>query len=162
MIQSIPQSEPCVTFDDGSAINASEFLYNISQFSPSALSDYRFQCLVKMAFKEDRSDALMAARDRASEIAQSVNPTQGFAYWRPPSYPPQPQPSPQPVIVFSPQISVNPSFQNSPTTTATTTTTTTQTQPVTTPQSTQTAMSGTQVTIAMLLAAIVLALVVGE
>lgn len=123
---------PVVDIGNGETVSAAEFFAKVQQCAPLALSDQRWMYLAKMAFVENRPDALMLAKQQAQQIqrGQLVGndgagmmlhhppqpaPTFPSTYAHPAPYQPaQPQP-----IVFAPQIQVRPTiaptFTNSPT-----------------------------------------------
>ena len=124
---------PVVDVGDGETVSAAEFFAKVQQFAPLALQNQRWMYLARMAFVENRADALMLAKQQAQQIqrGQLGNGQAGMSYLAPqyqsqafPStyahpgqYPPHHQAPPQP-IVFAPQVTVNPTiaptFANSP------------------------------------------------
>lgn len=97
-------------------ITAHEFFGFISQHAPLALQHERWLYLAKMAFLENRADALTLAKQQAFQIQRGqLGNAQGGMMQYPSTYPQPQYQQPQPII-FSPQITVNPTiaptFQN--------------------------------------------------
>ena len=124
---------PVVDVGDGETVSAAEFFAKVQQFAPLALQNQRWMYLARMAFVENRADALMLAKQQAQQIQRGQLGNVGAGVVTP--YQPQPpafpstyvhpvpyQPQPPQPIVFAPQVTVNPTiaptFANSPTQTS--------------------------------------------
>lgn len=116
---------PVIDLGHGETITALEFLSAVQSQAPIALRHEGWLKLVKMAFLENRVDALHLAKQQAAALQQSVGEPMGMMT---PLYQPQPfpttyyQPQPQPII-FCPQITVSPSINPQVTPTITTSST---------------------------------------
>ena len=109
---------PIVDLGYGESISALEFFQAIHAQAPLALKHEGWLRLTKMAFTENRVDALQLAKQQAVQIQrQGMGELAGLSMPMPmpmptPQYPTtyyHPQPQPQPII-FSPQITVNPTI----------------------------------------------------
>jgi len=117
---------PVIDVGNGETVSAVEFFSVIQQRAPLALADQRWMYLAKMAFTENRADALMLAKQQAQQIQQLGNGQQGMMqpYQQQPApfpstyaHPVSPAQPPRPIYV-QPQIHFNPTiaptFTNSP------------------------------------------------
>jgi hypothetical protein len=129
---------PTVSLDSGEIISALEFFQAVHAQAPLALQHESWLRLAKMAFVENRMDCLQLAKQQAVQIQRQGmgGELTGMPMPMPMSMPQQypttyyhPQPQP---IIFSPQITVNPTiaptFQNTNTASPTNTHATTRQQ----------------------------------
>jgi hypothetical protein len=103
-----------IDLGNGETITSEEFFRAIYAQAPLALQHESWLYLAKMAFMENRVDALQMAKKQAIAIQQQGNSQRGTMQAFPTTYPTTypaayPQPQPQPII-FSPQITVNPTI----------------------------------------------------
>jgi hypothetical protein len=106
-----------VDIGNGETITFPEFFQAIQAQAPLALQHERWLCLVKMAFIENRPEALMLAKQQAMDIQRGAIVSGNMPGMMPmtamsQSFPTTYQP-PQPII-FSPQITVSPQIINTP------------------------------------------------